>query len=551
MRTKVFLLTLLSVFLAISFAYAAGTPAGTVISNYATGEYKDANGNSLPGVTSNTVTTTVSQVAGVDVSPASSSSNIASSGSVSFPLTLTNTGNGSDTFDLTKVEVESGGGDNTVEIYYDADGDGVVDGGETTVTQSSSIAADAEYDVVVLVTNVSGADGSYVTVDFIATSQYDSNVADTSELVATVSTSDLVVTMTVDNASPQPGDIVTYTITGQNNGSAAAEDVLFSAPIPTNTTYVPGSMKLTTTVQTDADDADSSDYNVTTSGAVTFRYGDIAASGSGYVTFQVQINAGVASGTTITPSATADFTGNGTPIAAGTGGAEITVAQLYAVTVGSDDSGNADPGDIVVYAVTVTNSGNGSDSFNLTSSDDSTWTWTIYDDVNDDGIYDAGTDTVITNTGAMAQSAVLDVLVRATVPAGTADEAVNAMTLTATSVGDGSESDDGVYTVTITAPVLALTKTVSPTGNQPPGTKLTYTVSISNSGSGVATTVVISDAIPTNTTYVAASMKIGGAAKTDASDGDGATLSGGSAVFEISSMSAGGSTTLSFETTIN
>ncbi|MEA2076861.1 MAG: DUF11 domain-containing protein [Candidatus Marinimicrobia bacterium] len=551
MRTKLFLLTLLSVFMAISFAYAAGTPAGTVITNQATGEYKDANGNAMASVTSNEVTTTVTQVAGVDVSPASSSSNMASGGTASFPLTVTNTGNGSDTFDLTQVDVETGGGNNTVEIYYDADGDGVVDGGETTVSATSALAADAEYDIIVLVTNVSGADGSYTTVTLTATSQFNGSVSDNSTLTATVSASDLVVTMTVDNASPQPGDIVTYTITGQNNGSASADDVLFSAPIPTNTTYVPGSLRITTASRTDADDADSSDYNVTTSGAVTLNYGDIAASASGYVTFQVQIDAGVASGTTITPSATADFTGNGTPVDAGTGSAEITVAQSYAVTVGVDGSTNADPSDAVVYAVTVTNSGNGSDSFGLTTSDDSTWTWTIYDDVNDNGVYDSGTDTEITNTGAMAQSAVLNVLVRALVPAGTPDGAVNAMTLTATSVGDGSESDDGVYTVTVTAPVLALTKTVSPTGNQPPGTELTYTVSISNSGSGSATTIVITDAVPTNTTYVSESMKVGGAAKTDASDADGATLSGNSAVFEISSLSAGGSETVSFKTTIN
>ncbi|MCF7833637.1 MAG: DUF11 domain-containing protein [Candidatus Marinimicrobia bacterium] len=549
MRAKLFLLTLLSVFIAMSFAYAAGTPSGTVISAYATGEYKDANGNSLPSVQSNTATITVSQVAGVDVSPASASSSVASAGSVTFPLTVTNTGNGSDTFDLSQVDVETGSGVNTVDIYSDAGVIGVIDGADAVITESSALAADAEYNIIVRVTNVSGADGSYTTVTLTATSQYDSGVDDASTLTATVSASDLAVTMTVDDASPQPGDVVTYTVTGQNNGSATAEDVLFSAPIPTNTTYVPGSMKITTTVQTDADDEDDADYNVTTSGALTFSYGNIAASGSGYVTFQVQINAGVTSGTTITPSASADFTGNGDPIS-GTGG-EMTVAQSYAVTVGADGSTNADPGDAVVYVVTVTNSGNGSDSFALTTSDDSTWTWTIYKDVNTNGTYDSGTDTEITNTGALAQSGVLNVLVRAIVPSGTPDEAVNAMTLTATSVGDGSGNDDGVYTVTVTAPVLSLFKAVSPTGNQPPGTELTYTVTISNSGTGTATTVVITDAVPTNTTYVPGSMKVGGTTMTDGSGDDEATLSGNSAVFEISSLSASGSETVSFKVTID
>jgi hypothetical protein len=46
-------------------------------------------------------------------------------------------------------------------------------------------------------------------------------------------------------------------------------------------------------------------------------------------------------------------------------------------------------------------------------------------------------------------------------------------------------------------------------------------------------------------------MTVGGVTKTDDSDADGATLSGNSAVFEISSLSAGGSETVSFKTTIN
>lgn len=42
--------------------WAADTPAGTVISNFAIGNYKDVNGNSLPQVRSNTVTTMVAAV---------------------------------------------------------------------------------------------------------------------------------------------------------------------------------------------------------------------------------------------------------------------------------------------------------------------------------------------------------------------------------------------------------------------------------------------------------------------------------------------------------
>jgi len=44
---------------------AAGTVAGTVISNQAYADYKDSNGNAMTRVFSNTVTTIVTQVAAI------------------------------------------------------------------------------------------------------------------------------------------------------------------------------------------------------------------------------------------------------------------------------------------------------------------------------------------------------------------------------------------------------------------------------------------------------------------------------------------------------
>ena len=48
-------------------ALGAGTAAGTVITNQAYADYQDPNGNAMARVFSNSVTTIVSQVAGVDV----------------------------------------------------------------------------------------------------------------------------------------------------------------------------------------------------------------------------------------------------------------------------------------------------------------------------------------------------------------------------------------------------------------------------------------------------------------------------------------------------
>jgi len=253
MRNKMLLIALLALCLAVSPAFAAGTPAGTAITNFATGNYRDANGNALPQVTSNTVTTIVAQVAGVDISPSMNTTNVLGGESVTLPLIVTNTGNGPDTFDLTKVMVETGGGVNEVEIYHDANGNGVLDPGEVIVTATSELAADATYALVVLVTNISGPDASYETTTVTATSRFNNAVSDDAVIVTTISTSVLTLTMTVDNQNPKPGDIVTYSIYGENNGTATAKNVVIVSPIANNTTYVPGSMMIMDQSRTDAE----------------------------------------------------------------------------------------------------------------------------------------------------------------------------------------------------------------------------------------------------------------------------------------------------------
>ena len=94
MKNKQVLMIIATLILLPVALYAAGTPAGTAITNVATGDYKDANGNSLPQVTSNTVSTIVSKVAGGDINPPTAALNLSANSSVSYPLQLTNTGNG-------------------------------------------------------------------------------------------------------------------------------------------------------------------------------------------------------------------------------------------------------------------------------------------------------------------------------------------------------------------------------------------------------------------------------------------------------------------------
>jgi uncharacterized repeat protein (TIGR01451 family) len=163
-------------------------------------------------------------------------------------------------------------------------------------------------------------------------------------------------------------------------------------------------------------------------------------------------------------------------------------------------------------------------------------------DSNNDERFDMGT---------MDQGAVVYIIAQSEIPAGIADETIAVLTVTATSAGNSSESDEGKLTFTVTAPILALTKAVSPTGNQPPGTVLTYTVRLMNAGTGEATDLVISDDVPVNTTYEAGTMKLAGTAKTDAADTDEAKIVDNKVIFTLPTLGAGDITTIEFKTKIN
>ena len=60
---------------------------------------------------------------------------------------------------------------------------------------------------------------------------------------------------------------------------------------------------------------------------------------------------------------------------------------------------------------------------------------------------------------------------------------------------------------------------MSPTGPVSPGTELTYTITVTNTGNAVAVNTTFQDSIPANTTYVAGSATKNGAAEPDAAGG--------------------------------
>lgn len=265
--------------------------------------------------------------------------------------------------------------------------------------------------------------------------------------------------------------------------------------------------------------------------------------------------AGTPAGTVISNQATVRFTDvNGNPLTQLSNVVTTTVSQVAAVTVVPDNTSNADPGDVVLYAHTVTNNGNDDDTFDLTATSSEGWTVVIYADAGTIGVYEPGTDLPITGTGVLTADQVFPILVRVTVPAGTANATVDTTTVTATSQFNTGVSDSATDTTTIDAPALAVVKSVSPSGNQPPNTVLTYTIAITNSGTGAANSVVMRDPIPANTVYVSPSIVQDGTPKGDGTaDGDNAdynVTNPGEVTVNVGTLAPGASTTISFQVRI-
>jgi len=546
------------------------TPAGTIIENRAHVDYKDANGNPLPTVYSDWVYTEVAQVCGVDVTPESSTRNGEDGTEVYFPASIINTGNGADYFDLSLdiADLPLGW---SATIYPDSDCDATPDS-LTPISTTPSLAQDDNYCVVVSV-SIPGGEANFQSGDTVLTaiSNFNPACSDSGVYTTVVQSATIYLTKSASSETPRPRDIVTYTIEGGNQGSTTAKNVVISDEIPTNTTYLPDSLRYATTVGvtyhdaiplSDADDVDMGHYDSGTN-TVVWEWEDCPSGCMGSLYFQVQVNDGIAAGTWIPNRTRVDYENElGQPLGpVYSSQILIEVAVLADVSISpTSQATSADPGDEVVYPLTVCNEGNKTDVFDITYFSDKSWSYTFYFDINGNGTYESGTDTPLTDTdgdgtidtGAIAQNVCVAILAVAIIPAGIPDQQKDTTTVTATSSNDTGVSASAELKTTCTAPNMTLIKSVDPTGAQPPGTVLTYRIDYQNIGTGSATLVVVTDTLPMYTTYTANSMYLNGVGpKTDIADADEVTVSGGVIVINVGSVGASGSGYLTYQVTID
>ena len=422
----------------VSMNSIAAPEAGSVIGNQASATYTDSNGTEY-STTSNLVETIIQPVYGVSLVEDRTHFGTLG-GTVYFPHTLTNTGNASDTFNL--VAANSTGDDfdlSNLAVYLDADRDGSPDSSEPITSISLNMGAEVSLILVGTIPSLNAAaDSANVTLTATSNSDTDQTILVT-DTVTIRAGAVMQVTKSMSATTGSPGGVTEYTVilAYQNTGNAAAEDLEIIDTLPTGMEYVAGSGKasISGTDLSDASDIESATNNGSVityeyaNGIVTFTVDSV--SNSGYVEFNVTIADNTAAGSLVN-TASFSYGPDGDKVTGSTNSVTFTVSPERSFTLIAGDSdvgGDGDDvqkidstseGSIVSFSHILTNTGNLSETLNLTLGSSTYPAGTVFKlfrsdgvtplvDTNGDGILDAG---------LLGSSEVIDVVLKVYLPPG-------------------------------------------------------------------------------------------------------------------------------------
>lgn len=497
-------------------ADAAPPPAGTSISNQASATYSDGSGVART-VTSNLVQTTVTQVYSLTLT-ANGAQNATPGSVVYYPHTLTNTGNGTDTFNLSAVNA-TGFVMGSIQIFAD-NGSGQPTG--AAITSSGPVASNGTFRFIVqgtVPTTATPPATNQLTVTATSTGDVTRTASNTD---TTTLTSNAVVTLTkaisASSGAPNSGPY-TYTLTYTNTGNSNATAVAITDAIPAGMSYVAGSARWSvtggTTALSDTGGSSGAGANTLTStvtggptGPYTFQatIATVTPGQSGFLTFQVNVNAGVAPGV-LTNTGTVSYNNGAATVSGSSNSVPFTVTQTANVTLtGQTIATAAAAGSTVTFTNVLTNTGNGTDTFNVTFAATNSFpagtTFQLFRpdgttpmvDTNGDGTED---------TGPLAAGAVYNVIVRATLPPNASKATPSSIVKTARSVLDSTKFADATDTLNaITGASMDLTNNTSTGPGVGAGPEATRQVTnTTNPGTTTVFTLVASNKGPTPDTY--------------------------------------------------
>lgn len=281
-----------------------------------------------------------------------------------------------------------------------------------------------------------------------------------------------------------------------------------------------------------------------------------------------------AAGTNISNIATASYTdANNTPRSVTSNEVKTTVLQVASFTLTADQTATANPNGQVSLSHTLTNTGNGADTFtvNLANVAGDNYDFTnihVYLDADKNGVPDNNVDIKGTTISVGAGQSVGLIVVGTTSNTATNGQAgqllvsaTNVYTATAAGGNNAATIANNTDTVTIVAgAVIQVTKSANVTNVNPNGTTaqrtVEYTLTYKNTGNATASNVTLKDVLPANVTYVTGSGVWSGSAtpRTDATGdevGSAYDFTSNTVNFLLGSVAPNTTGTLKFQVVVN
>jgi uncharacterized repeat protein (TIGR01451 family) len=238
-------------------------------------------------------------------------------------------------------------------------------------------------------------------------------------------------------------------------------------------------------------------------------------------------------GTVITNQASMSYSDllSGAPVTVLSNTVQATVQQAPAFTLTASQTKNAVLGTTVYFQHVLTNTGNGTDSFNLAISDFFAGGFNLsnlilYPDANGDGVPDSVTP--VSSTGPLVAGAAFRFIAAANVsavaPPGAQDQLTVTANGTATATPAPAQSNTDTVVIANSLAALTLNKTFSVASGPSPASSVLVTITYANTGSGAAANVAINDVV-------------GGVVLSPAYNGSGFSYVPGSAVWSGSGAS--------------
>jgi uncharacterized repeat protein (TIGR01451 family) len=529
---------LLALMLVPGTIFAAGTPAGTVITNQATVTFKYGSNPALTTVISNVVSITVAQVAAVNLAPATGTDITRLNASVDYSFALVNSGNGTDKFSLTWMSSLG----LTARVYVDANADQILSDQEVgagPLTQTPDILEDRSMNLIlrISVPDSVAMTGRTDLLSLTAASVFDPSRHAALTRNTTILGAVLTLQKSVNRTIPRAGERVMYTITYANSGNAAATGIDLTDVLDSRLRYVNGSASPTPD----------------TAAGQTLRWKNIGAPawGSGYVVFEVDILNNVPASTEIHNVVAGQYLdGQNIRTVASTERNFMTVQSSGVTTVafGRDTSSAAEAGDTLEYRLLVANNGMLPEAFDLSSTSTQGLVWAFYEDLAGDG-HVAGSSPPITNTGSLAGGATLPLVAKTVLPLVAADQSLDFTTFRVQSTTNPANFKTVNGSTTIGVPRVSLLKeALAP---EPlAGKEITYRITYGNAGHAVAYAFAVSDSVPANTEYIPQSTTLNGIPRTDEADQDNVTVSGGVILVQLGDIAPSASGIIEFRVRI-